>query len=54
MEKLLVEGIKKKFPDHQFIGEEDSGEGKKHILTDGTVIDVHTWLYSLIILLDFS
>jgi len=39
VEKLLIEGIKKQFPNHEFIGEEDSSAGKKAVLTD-----VPTWI----------
>lgn len=39
VEKLLMDGIRNKFPDHQFIGEEESSEGKKVRLTDAP-----TWI----------
>ena len=58
VEKLLIEGIKKKFPDHEFIGEEDSSDGKKAVLTDaptwiidpvdGTMNFVHSFPHSAI------
>ncbi|KAG5677030.1 hypothetical protein PVAND_006817 [Polypedilum vanderplanki] len=32
VEKLLMNGIREKFPDHQFIGEEETSEGKKLFL----------------------
>jgi myo-inositol-1(or 4)-monophosphatase len=58
VEKLLIDGIKSKYPDHQFIGEEDSSEGKKAVLTDaptwiidpvdGTMNFVHSFPHSAI------
>lgn len=42
MEKLLVEGIRKNFPDHKFIGEEDVAENKGN--TVGEVTDDPTWI----------
>lgn len=58
VEKLLVDGIKSKFPDHLFIGEEDSSDGKRHTLTDeptwiidpidGTMNFVHSFPHSAI------
>ncbi|XP_076758967.1 inositol monophosphatase 1 [Xylocopa sonorina] len=39
VEKLLFEGISSKFPDHKFIGEEDTALGKKVELTDAP-----TWI----------
>ena len=39
VEKLLMNGIKEVFPDHQFIGEEETSEGKKVVLTDAP-----TWI----------
>lgn len=58
VEKLLIEGIRKKFPDHEFIGEEDSCDGKKAVLTDaptwiidpvdGTMNFVHSFPHSAI------
>jgi len=43
MERLLVEGIKAKFPDHKFIGEEDVAE-KAQGQTVGEVTDDPTWI----------
>lgn len=58
VEKLLIDGIKEKFPDHEFIGEEESSEGKKIRLTDaptwiidpidGTMNFVHSFPHSAI------
>ncbi|CRL02942.1 CLUMA_CG015782, isoform A [Clunio marinus] len=58
IEKLLIDGIRKKFPDHKFIGEEESSEGKKVQLTeaptwiidpiDGTMNFVHSFPHSAI------
>lgn len=58
VEKLFVDGIHAKYPDHQFIGEEDMSEGKKAILTDaptwiidpidGTMNFVHSFPHSAI------
>lgn len=58
VEKLLIDGIRKKFPDHEFIGEEDSADGKKAVLTDaptwiidpvdGTMNFVHSFPHSAI------
>lgn len=58
VEKLLMDGIRNKFPDHQFIGEEESSEGKKVVLTDaptwiidpidGTMNFVHSFPHSAI------
>lgn len=58
VEKLLIDGIKRKFPDHEFIGEEDSSDGKKAVLTDaptwiidpvdGTMNFVHSFPHSAI------
>ena len=42
IEKLLVEGIKAKFPSHRFIGEEDTAENKGDKV--GDVTDVPTWI----------
>ena len=39
VEKLLMDGISSKFPDHKFIGEEESSEGKKIELTNAP-----TWI----------
>ncbi|XP_043261586.1 inositol monophosphatase 1-like [Colletes gigas] len=39
VEKLLVDGISSKFPDHKFIGEEESSLGKKIELTEAP-----TWI----------
>lgn len=53
-----MDGIRNKFPDHQFIGEEESSEGKKVVLTDaptwiidpidGTMNFVHSFPHSAI------
>lgn len=58
VERLLIDGIKKKFPDHEFIGEEDSSDGKKAVLSDaptwiidpvdGTMNFVHSFPHSAI------
>lgn len=58
VEKLLMDGIRAKYPDHQFIGEEESSEGKKAVLTDaptwiidpvdGTMNFVHSFPHSAI------
>jgi myo-inositol-1(or 4)-monophosphatase len=58
VEKLLMDGIRAKFPDHQFIGEEESSEGKKVELSnaptwiidpiDGTMNFVHSFPHSAI------
>lgn len=58
VEKLLIEGIKSKYSDHEFIGEEDSSDGKKAVLTDaptwiidpvdGTMNFVHSFPHSAI------
>lgn len=58
VEKLLMDGIRSKFPDHQFIGEEESSEGKKIVLTDeptwiidpidGTMNFVHSFPHSAV------
>lgn len=58
VEKLLMDGIRGQFPDHQFIGEEESSEGKKIELTDaptwiidpidGTMNFVHSFPHSAI------
>lgn len=58
VEKLLMDGIRKQFPTHQFIGEEESSEGKKIELTDaptwiidpidGTMNFVHSFPHSAI------
>lgn len=58
VEKLLMDGIRAKFPTHQFIGEEDSSDGKKAVLTDaptwiidpvdGTMNFVHSFPHSAI------
>lgn len=58
VEKLLMDGIKAKYPDHKFIGEEDSSDGKKAELTDaptwvidpvdGTMNFVHSFPHSAI------
>lgn len=58
VEKLLMDGIHSQFPDHQFIGEEESSEGKKVELTDaptwiidpidGTMNFVHSFPHSAI------
>jgi myo-inositol-1(or 4)-monophosphatase len=39
VEKLLMDGIREKFPSHQFIGEEESSDGKKPQLTEAP-----TWI----------
>lgn len=53
-----MDGIRLKYPDHQFIGEEDSSDGKKAVLTDaptwiidpvdGTMNFVHSFPHSAI------
>lgn len=53
-----MDGIRSKFPDHEFIGEEESSEGKKVCLTDaptwiidpidGTMNFVHSFPHSAI------
>lgn len=53
-----MNGIKEKFPNHQFIGEEETSEGKKAVLTnaptwiidpiDGTLNFVHSFPHSSI------
>lgn len=58
VEKLLMNGIRDKYPDHQFIGEEETSEGKKAVLTDaptwiidpidGTMNFVHSFPHSAI------
>ncbi|CAO1360406.1 unnamed protein product [Diamesa serratosioi] len=58
VEKLLMNGIRKEFPEHQFIGEEETSEGKKVLLTDaptwiidpidGTMNFVHSFPHSSI------
>lgn len=58
VEKLLIDGIRSKYPDHQFIGEEETSEGKKVVLTeaptwiidpiDGTMNFVHSFPHSAI------
>jgi myo-inositol-1(or 4)-monophosphatase len=58
VEKLLMNGIKAKYPDHKFIGEEETSEGKKVELTDeptyiidpidGTMNFVHSFPHSAI------
>lgn len=58
VEKLLMDGIRAKYPEHQFIGEEDSSDGKKAVLTDaptwiidpvdGTMNFVHSFPHSAI------
>lgn len=58
VEKLLMDGIRAKYPDHQFIGEEESSDGKKAVLTDaptwiidpvdGTMNFVHSFPHSAI------
>lgn len=42
MEKLLVGGLQAKFPDHKFIGEEDTAENKGNDV--GEVTDSPTWI----------
>ncbi|KAL1236936.1 Inositol monophosphatase ttx-7 [Trichinella spiralis] len=39
VEQVLVDGIRSKFPDHQFIGEESTAMGKKGMFTDAP-----TWI----------
>lgn len=58
VEKLLMDGIRKKYPDHEFIGEEESSDGKKVVLTDsptwiidpidGTMNFVHSFPHSAV------
>ncbi len=58
VEKLLIDGIRANYPNHQFIGEEDSSDGKKTVLTDaptwiidpidGTMNFVHSFPHSAI------
>ncbi|KAL3275379.1 hypothetical protein HHI36_020145 [Cryptolaemus montrouzieri] len=58
VENLLITNLSQAFPDHQFIGEESSAEGKKVELTDvptwiidpidGTLNFVHTFPHSCI------
>jgi myo-inositol-1(or 4)-monophosphatase len=58
VEKLLMDGISAKYPDHQFIGEEETSSGKKVVLTDkptwiidpidGTMNFVHSFPHSSI------
>lgn len=58
VEKLLIDGLKKKYPDHEFIGEEESSEGKKAVLSDaptwiidpidGTMNFVHSFPHSAV------
>ena len=58
VEKLLMDGIRAKYADHQFIGEEETSEGKKPVLTDaptwiidpidGTMNFVHSFPHSAI------
>nr|XP_023030186.1 inositol monophosphatase 1 isoform X1 [Leptinotarsa decemlineata] len=58
VEKLLIEGLSKQFPDHKFIGEESVSEGSQCILTDdptwiidpidGTMNFVHSFPHSCI------
>lgn len=53
-----MDGIRNKFSDHQFIGEEESSDGKKAVLTDaptwiidpvdGTMNFVHSFPHSAI------
>ncbi|XP_059476088.1 inositol monophosphatase 1 [Neocloeon triangulifer] len=39
VEKLLISGLRAKFPDHKFIGEESTADGQKNELTDAP-----TWI----------
>lgn len=58
VEKLLMDGIRGKYPDHQFIGEEESSEGKQIVFTDaptwiidpidGTMNFVHSFPHSAV------
>lgn len=58
VEKLLIDGIREKFPDHQFIGEEGHSDGQKAVLTnaptwiidpiDGTMNFVHSFPQSAV------
>ncbi|ETN59471.1 inositol monophosphatase [Anopheles darlingi] len=58
VERMLMDGIKAKYPDHRFIGEEETSEGKKAELTDaptwiidpvdGTMNFVHSFPHSCI------
>lgn len=58
VERMLMEGISSKYPDHRFIGEEETSEGKKAELTeaptwiidpvDGTMNFVHSFPHSCI------
>lgn len=58
VEKLLIDGIKARYPNHKFIGEEDSSSGKRAELTDdptwiidpvdGTMNFVHSFPHSAI------
>uniref|UniRef100_U5EW60 Inositol-1-monophosphatase n=1 Tax=Corethrella appendiculata TaxID=1370023 RepID=U5EW60_9DIPT len=58
VEKLLMDGISEKYPDHKFIGEEETSEGKKAELTDaptwiidpvdGTMNFVHSFPHSCV------
>uniref|UniRef100_A0A182X4F0 Inositol-1-monophosphatase n=1 Tax=Anopheles quadriannulatus TaxID=34691 RepID=A0A182X4F0_ANOQN len=58
VERMLMEGITAKYPDHKFIGEEETSEGKKAELTDaptwiidpvdGTMNFVHSFPHSCI------
>ncbi len=53
-----MDGIRKKFPNHEFIGEEETSEGKKVCLTDaptwiidpidGTLNFVHSFPHSCV------
>ncbi|XP_058064096.1 inositol monophosphatase 1-like [Anopheles bellator] len=58
VERMLMDGISAKYPDHRFIGEEETSEGKKAELTDaptwiidpvdGTMNFVHSFPHSCI------
>ncbi|XP_052872422.1 inositol monophosphatase 1-like [Anopheles cruzii] len=58
VERLLMDGISARYPDHRFIGEEETSEGKKAELTDaptwiidpvdGTMNFVHSFPHSCI------
>lgn len=58
VEKMLMDGIREKFPNHEFIGEEETSEGKKVCLSnlptwiidpiDGTLNFVHCFPHSCI------
>ncbi|VDM71045.1 unnamed protein product [Strongylus vulgaris] len=63
VEKMLIEGLKKAFPDHKFIGEESTAGGAKIEWTsaptwiidpiDGTTNFVHRCVYIIVFFFKF-